>query len=236
VETLYEVRITLVNDNKAVAFELAKEYNKYFKVDSFLWSYELSDKNVPHIHGMVIYKNNKEPASSTRSEWMAKQTSKKQGKSTSHHLEVDDELKYGAYIMKDGQYITNISTKKIEKYLERVTEVKEDKKKSAVHKLLERIKPKLDAIDAANEELENEKLDFDEDIKNLILTQENLRKITKNKHIVTLAEISEMILDIYHNEFNKDMQWSKLKQYTIYIADKCGHCKMEIKNNIEKLF
>jgi len=26
VETLYEVRITLVNDNKAVAFELAKEY------------------------------------------------------------------------------------------------------------------------------------------------------------------------------------------------------------------
>jgi molecular chaperone GrpE (heat shock protein) len=234
VETLYEVRITLVNDNKAVAFELAKEYNKYFKVDEYLWSYEVLPDNF-HIHGMVTYKI-REPPSSTRSEWMAKQTVKKQGKSTSHHTEVDDELKYGAYIMKEGQYITNIKIDKINKYLERVTQVKEDKKKSAVHKLLERIKPKLDAIDAANSKIQNDNNNIDDKIKNMILTQENLLKISKIQHIVTLAEISEMIIDIYHNEFNKDMQWSKLKQYTIYIADKCGHCKMEIKNNIEKLF
>jgi len=255
--TEYEVRITMTSDNKAVAFQLAEVYNKYFKVHSYLWSYELSKENVPHIHGMVTYINDNEPASSTRSEWMAKQLAKKQGKSTSHHLEVRGVLEYGAYVMKDGQYITNMSKEKIDEFLKRVAQVKEDKKKSAVQKLLERIKPALDAIDEYNSTIPDDDFLPDEESnspdvstvkvariignkvvkpKNSVLKTGHKPLINKQKIQITLSDIAKRIIDVYHNEWNKDMQWSKLKQYTIYIADKCGHCGEEIKNNIEKLF
>jgi len=241
VETLteYEVRITLTKDDKAVAFQLAGNYNKYFKVKEYLWSYEIASDSNYHIHGMVTYINNKEPPSSTRSEWMAKQVAKKQGKSTSHHTEVDDVLKYGAYILKDGEFITNMDKKKIDDFLLRVAQVKEDKKKSAVQKLLDKIRPALDAIDAYNATIPEDDFLPDEQLKKSDTRSGKIDKnpISKKKKIpITLDGIAKMILKIYHDEWNKDMQWSKLKQYTIYIADKCGHCGDEINNNIEKLF
>ena len=256
----YEVRITMVSDNKAVAFQLAEAYNKKFKVDEYLWSYELSEKKVPHIHGMVKYEKDIEPASSSRSDWMKRQIAKKQGNATSHHLPVEDELKYGAYVMKEGQYITNMSKEKIDEFLKRVAFVKEDKKKSAVQKLLERIKPALDAIDEYNSTIpeddflpdaeekmpdicsgKNGKMINKSNVKGcqlMAFPNPNIKKniVKKQKIHITLSDIAKRIIDVYHNEWNKDMQWSKLKQYTIYIADKCGHCGEEIKNNIEKLF
>ena len=259
VETLltqHEIRITLNADNKIDAFKLAVMYNNHFKVHSYIWAYEIAQNTNYHLHGMITYINDKAPATSSRSEWMAKQTIKKQGPSTSHHSVVKDEFKYGAYCLKDGEYITNLNKEKIDDFLDRVAFIKEDKKKSAVSKLLDKIKPALDAIKAYNDTIPDDEFlpdaqeEFSEDItgkkyKKSMKCQEielnkhpKMNKLipSKKKIIITLSDIGQRILDVYHNEWDKDIQWSKLKQYTIYIADKCGLCGEEIKNNIEKLF
>lgn len=246
----FEVRISLNEENKEKGFALAKAYNEYFKVDEYLWSFEIVDNN-PHLHGMVDYKK-REPAGSTMSDWFKKQSLKKQGPSTSHHTKVVDELKYGAYCLKDGQYITNIDKKKIDVLLERVNQVKESQKMDTRKKLLNLIKPKIEAINEKNKKIDEAlNWDYDEPSKKIDVAEinendeiikkscTNIRKNspkTEKKQVITLADVTRMIFDVYHNDWDKDVPMGKIKSYTLYIAEKLNVCGDEIACHIQNLW
>lgn len=204
------VRITLEEKDVKKGFKLAKLYNEKWNVINYLWSYELSDKDVPHLHGYVEMTN--KPAKASMSDWMKTVKYKKQGDSTYWHDNTKDFLKHNSYILKDGEYITNLDEDTINKILEKIDETKKSMNSKAYHKLLQILEPKI-------RELEEEH-----------------RKYYKKEVEIQLAEISQMIMDVYINEWDKPVPFYKLKEYTLYVAQKLNLAETEIKLCLEKLF
>jgi len=255
VETLkYAVRITLAIKDKKSAFALCDKYNKRWGVIDYLWCYEISKEDIPHVHGFVTMEN--EYATSSMSEWMSKQTENKKGRSMYNHQEIEDEGKYAQYVLKDGQYITNMKKEAIDELLKLVEKVQKSMKMSGFQKLLLEIKPALDAIDEYNSTILDDDFLPDEEEKmpdicsgkiakingNKIYVPKKLPKnvgpkvVKKEKIMIKLSDIAKRIIDIYINKWDKPPPWSKLNEYAIYIATKCGHCGEEINNSIENKF
>lgn len=204
------VRITLEEKDVKKGFKLAKLYNERWNVINYIWSYELSDKDIPHLHGYVEMKN--KPAKASMSDWMKTVKYKKQGDSTYWHDNTKDYLKHNSYILKDGEYITNLDTDTINEILKKVDETQKNMNTKAYHKLLQLIEPKIKLLD-----------------------EENVKKYKTTREI-KLAEISQMIIDIYTNEWNKPAPFFKIKEYAIYIAQKLNLAELEIKLCLEKMF
>lgn len=148
----YTVRISLKDKCKNTAFKLAKNYNKKWNVKDFLWSYETVNGDNPHLHGYVIME---EYAGATMSEWMAKQTEKKEGPSTYWHEKIKNETKMLTYTMKDKNFITNLSDDKIQLLLKKVDEIKENMNKKGYQKVLELVKIKIE-----KDEMDERKIDL----------------------------------------------------------------------------
>lgn len=201
----YTVRITLNKDDISGGFELAKAYNKRWKISDYIWSYELSDDEVPHLHGYVVMPT--DYAKSSMSDWMKKQTLLKKGKNPYMHDPVDDILKYQMYILKDGDYITNLADDYIQMLLKKVDDVQENMKLSGYKKLVALCKSKID---------------------------DAYMKCPTIK--IELADIAQMIVDIYENDWDKPVPFFKLKEYTLYVANKCNECTAERKLLIKMLF
>lgn len=200
----YAVRITLNKDDISGAFAVAKAYNKKWKVDSYLWSYELSEDDVPHLHGFCVMP---EYAKSSMSDWMKKQDVIKKGKNAYMHEPVDDVIKYQAYILKDGEYITNLADDVIQMLLKKVDDVQNNMKLPGFKKLVSICQAKIN----------------DHYLKN-----PNVR--------IDLSDIAQMIVDIYENDWDKPVPFYKLKEYTMYVANKCNECDAERKLLIKCLF
>lgn len=259
VETLkYAVRITLLNKDKKSAFALCDKYNKRWKTIEWLWCYEISKEDTPHIHGYVTMEN--EYATSSMSEWMSKQIENKKGRSMYNHQEIEDEGKYAQYVLKDGEYITNMKKERVDELLKLVEKVQKSMKMSGFQKLLLEIKPALDAIDEYNSTIPDDDFLPDEEEKMpdicsgkngkminksnvkgcqlMAYPNPNIKKniVKKQKIEITLSDIAERIVDIYINKWDKPPPWMRLNEYAIYVATKCGHCGEEIKNNIKNKF
>jgi len=200
----YSVRITLNKDDISGAFALAKAYNKKWKVVSHLWSFELSEEDVPHLHGFCVMP---EYTKSSMSDWMKKQELVKKGKNNYWHDVVDDDSKYQAYILKDGEYITNLPDDVLQALLKKVDEIQENMKLPGFKKLVSICKAKID---------------------DHYMKSPSVR--------VDLSDIAQMIVDIYENDWDKPVPFYKLKEYTMYVANKCNECNAERKLLIKCLF
>lgn len=209
------VRITLEEKDVKKAFKLAKLYNDRWNVINYLWSYELSEKDVPHLHGYVEMKTIY--AQSSMSDWMKTVKYKKQGDSTYWHDKTKDFLKHNSYILKDGEYITNLDADTINKILEKIDETKKSMNTKSYHKLLQIIETKIKIL---------------EDEHHISESKKNMQK----PFTITLPEIAELIVDVYTIEWDKPAPFYKLKEYTIYIAQKLNLANIDRKLCLEKLF
>jgi len=126
-------------------FKLARDYNKKFNVHKYIWSFEIKEKgdveNNPHLHMFCILKK---PKKSTKCDFI-KSLSNLIRKDSMGRLmykperEVKNTDSYLAYIIKDGNYITNFTEEEIEWIECRKEDIQEDMKKSVRHKLLDKI-------------------------------------------------------------------------------------------------
>jgi len=111
------------------AIQFWEKFNKRFNVKYYLWSFERSDDGVPHIHGMVDFGlSYHAPKKSTLSDWVGNQSENKKGRSMWEHKPVVDQLRYGAYILKDGSYRSNMKEEDINNMLDKMNMVKKDMK------------------------------------------------------------------------------------------------------------
>ena len=187
-------------------FEIAYLFNAKFKITKFIWSFEKLDEKDksfnPHLHcyliSLPIHK-------STKSDFI---------KSIKHLIRPDakgrtmtnaqDELKkiknYKAYIIKDGDYITNYSDEEIEEIEKLKDEIQENQKLRVEDKLLKIIRDK-----------EN----------NLIKEWEESTKEDKPGHppaIGDLNDIYHLIIKIYCLEWKKAPPLNLCRNYAVYIG------------------
>jgi len=143
----FSLPLEAIKWTKEKKFELAIKYNKKFNVHKYIWAYESKEKhdveNNPHLHMFCILKK---PARSTKSDYITKDLNNYIRKDSMGRLMYKPEKKvkdlnaYLAYIIKESDYITNMTKKEIE-YIENLKdEIQEDMKKCVRHKLLDKIK------------------------------------------------------------------------------------------------
>jgi hypothetical protein len=128
-------------------FELARLYNNKFNVHKYIWAYESKDKkekeNNPHLHCYLILPT---LSKSTKSDFINKKINhliRRDSEGRLMHCQEKEILKleqYQAYIIKDGNYITNFTKEEIEYVEAKKESIKEDCKLPAYKKLYNRIK------------------------------------------------------------------------------------------------
>jgi len=192
-------------------FKLAEMYNKKFNVHKYIWSYETKDKgdkeNNPHLHCYLILPTQ---ARSTKSDYITKVLHpfiRRDSKGRLMHTTEKEVLKlksYQAYIVKDGKFISNFSNEEIEEIQNYDNEIKQDMKKSACNKLLDRIK-----------ELQDKKIKEWEKS-----TDEN--KSGNPPDIGDLNTICDIIINIYIFEWDKEPPLHKVKSQALYVGRKLG--------------
>lgn len=141
---VYHLRITLNKDHNAK--DLWNEYKTRFNPKKYLVYFEISKKDVPHIHARIEYDR---PSRQTLQDWFAK----KNLKGKYHHDIERDKLKNELYIMKDGNMIdTNYPDNEMESLINKLEKIDLDKKKYLAHKIYERIKIPYDNCQVSNKE------------------------------------------------------------------------------------
>jgi len=140
--TVYLGRFTLNNNNKTLALKIAKLYQGKWGANNtkFIFAFELSDKDVPHVH--FISYHNKPYAYSSMSDFWKKVDIKKEAGSWHKPAKTDEDIwKYLLYTIKDNDIIyTNLSDEELEYIKCKNDLIREDMSKSPLDKLLCRLK------------------------------------------------------------------------------------------------
>lgn len=163
----YALRFSLPHDilsKMNLRFEIAKLFNSKFKPYKYIWSFEKKDDHEtsfnPHLHAYIIAPY---ISSSTKSDWIKKFSylirPDALGRTmTNEQKELKKRKNYKAYIIKDGDYITNYTDEEMNEIIKLKEEIQESQKMRTEDKLLKIIK-----------EENNDKLDDLNDIYHRIL-------------------------------------------------------------------
>jgi len=193
-------------------FEIANLFNEKFKIHKYIWSFEKLDEKDkmfnPHLHCYLI---SPKISKSTKSDFI---------KSIKHLIRTDakgrtmtnaqDELKkiknYKAYIIKDGDYITNYSEEEIEEIEKLKDDIQENQKLRVEDKLLQIIQDKQNKLDEAYCKLTQDEKDIN----------------TKKYQVGDLNDIYHLILKIYCLEWKKAPPLNLCKNYAMYVGMNMG--------------
>lgn len=200
------------NWNHKKRFEIAYLFNEKFKIHKYIWSFEKLDEKDkmfnPHLHCYLI---SPKISKSTKSDFI---------KSINHLIRTDakgrtmtnaqDELKkiknYKAYIIKDGDYITNYSEEEIEEIEKIKDDIQENQRLRVEDKLLQIIQDKQNKLDEAYSKLTQDEKDIN----------------TKKYQIGDLNDIYHLILKIYCLEWKKAPPLNLCKNYAMYVGINMG--------------
>ena len=189
-------------------FELAKLFNKKFNVRNYIWSFELKDDKEtcynPHLHAYIIAPR---ITSSTKSDWIKKNSKLIRpdalGRTlTNEQSELKKRKNYKAYIIKDGNYITNYTDEEMDEIIKLKEDIQESQKMRTEDKLLKIIQEQEKKL--------HEKYD--------LLTEEQKEMNTKIYEIGDLNDIYNRIIKIYCLEWKKAPPLSKCKDFSMYVG------------------
>jgi len=191
-------------------FKLAKMFNKHFKVHSYIWSFELKDEKEtsfnPHLHAYLIAPY---ISSSTKSDYIKKvlypfiRPDALGRTMTNEQKELKKNKNYKAYIIKDGNYITNYTTEEMEEIIELKDEIQDSQKMRVEHKLLKIIKDKQAVLDEAYSKLTQDEKDYN----------------TKSYEVFTdLNDLCDVIINIYIFDWDKSPPINKIKEYSLFVG------------------
>jgi len=190
-------------------FEIAHLFNEKFKITKYIWSFEKLDEKDkmfnPHLHCYLI---SPKISKSTKSDFI---------KSIKHLIRADakgrtmtnaqDELKkiknYKAYIIKDGDYITNYSDEEIEEIEKLKDDIQDNQKLRVEHKLLKIVQDRQDILDEAYSKLSDEEKELN----------------TKSYEVFTdLNDLTDVLINIYVFDWDKSPPLNKIKEYAIFVG------------------
>ena len=138
----YHVRITLKSE--ADALKIAKAYTSYWKLTEYLWGFELSKEDTPHLHGAVVM-----PVaynSGTMSKFFGRYKDILDGTPGYHHEIERDSKKNQRYCGKDGKIIlTSFSEEEIKDLQEQIKIIQDDMKLSPKEKVLNHVRKFVDS-------------------------------------------------------------------------------------------
>lgn len=206
---LYAGRFSLKKDNKITATKIIEEYIKKWKITNYIFCYEISQKKVPHVH--FICRMKKEYASSTMTDFWARQEGLREDKEEGHKsitwhkdltdVTIDDRKKLLDYTVKDMSILkTDYDKPTVDILLDKAKEIKEDKKLSPLDKLIVRLKKKYE-----------------------------------NNQPSSLGALAMDIDEIYYG-WGKPPPIAQIKGWTLFIWRRLGFSQSDIRLYYEKLF
>lgn len=208
------LRVTLSADQSE---KLAKEFVKKFQPVLFIFSNEVSDKQVEHMHAHLEYEQ--EPKKQTISDFFKKH---KLSGLFYHDTLKEEPIKNKLYVCKDLDIIYhNLPEGQLEELEQMTYQINEDKKTDIKIKLMNEVKQLLPL--------------FKKMVK--VYDTETDKQMEEEKISISLRDVARIITDVYIDKYNKlPPTKSLMAQYCLYVAKKLDICKIEVEQFYDNIF
>lgn len=212
------LRVTLPADQSE---KLAKEFVKKFQPTLFIFSNEVSDQQVEHMHAHLEYEQ--EPKKQTISDFFKKH---KLSGLFYHDTLKEEPIKNKLYVCKDLDIIYhNLPAGQLEELEQMTYEINEDKKKDIKLKLMEEVKKCLPLF------ITKQKIEY------YVIDDLEAKIMEEEVNSISLRDIAKIIKDTYINKYDKLPPTKSLMfQYSVYVAQKLNLCELEVSQIYDNIF